>query len=117
VSEAIESVRPFGIDLCSAIRTAARLDRDELVRLIEIKATDAGLMGAIGSFVDRNAFGRRFKPRLSKARKIARKILCQIIRKVTVSFQIIWRLFCHDIGRMMRRTKTPWLRIDFGPTR
>jgi phosphoribosylanthranilate isomerase len=45
VSEAIRSVRPYGIDLCSAVRTTGHLDPDKLIRLIaEIETTDATLM-------------------------------------------------------------------------
>lgn len=33
VAEAIESVRPFGLDVCSGVRTGGRLDADKLKRL------------------------------------------------------------------------------------
>jgi phosphoribosylanthranilate isomerase len=46
VPEAIRSARPFGVDVCSSIRTNGRLDRDKLTRLVEtIERTDAELMG------------------------------------------------------------------------
>lgn len=34
VAEAIRAVRPFGIDLCSGLRQAGRLDRNRLARLV-----------------------------------------------------------------------------------
>ncbi len=35
VAEAIRTVRPFGIDLCSGVRTSGRLDRERLSRLVD----------------------------------------------------------------------------------
>ena len=34
VSEAIESVRPFGVDVCTGLRTAGALDPDKLARFV-----------------------------------------------------------------------------------
>lgn len=43
VAEAIRVVRPFGIDLCSGVRTDGRLDRDKLAALIrEMREADSG---------------------------------------------------------------------------
>jgi len=36
VREAIETVRPFGLDLCSSVRTNGRLDREKLDRFFRI---------------------------------------------------------------------------------
>ena len=35
VRQAIQTVRPFGVDLCTGVRTAGRLDRAKLVRFME----------------------------------------------------------------------------------
>ena len=44
VSEAMRTVRPFGVDLCSSVRTDGRLDRDKLEAFIDaVRRTDAGL--------------------------------------------------------------------------
>ncbi len=43
VGEAIQTVRPFGIDLCSGVRTDGRLDEAKLVGLVgEMRWADAG---------------------------------------------------------------------------
>ena len=47
VAEAIERVRPYGIDLCSGIRTDGQLDGEKLGALVAaIEAKDAALFGA-----------------------------------------------------------------------
>ena len=47
VGEAIERVRPYGIDLCSGIRTDGRLDGAKLGALVaQIEAKDAELFAA-----------------------------------------------------------------------
>jgi phosphoribosylanthranilate isomerase len=39
-------VRPFGVDLCSGVRTAGRLDREKLEAFIDaVRRTDAELEG------------------------------------------------------------------------
>lgn len=44
VGEAIRTVRPFGVDLCSGVRTAGRLDRDKLEAFIDaVRKADAEL--------------------------------------------------------------------------
>jgi phosphoribosylanthranilate isomerase len=44
VGEALRKVRPFGVDLCSGVRTAGRLDRDKLEAFIDaVRRTDAEL--------------------------------------------------------------------------
>jgi phosphoribosylanthranilate isomerase len=44
VGEALRRVRPFGVDLCSGVRTAGRLDRDKLEAFIDaVRRTDAEL--------------------------------------------------------------------------
>ena len=47
VAEAIERVRPYGLDLCSGLRTAGKLDRGRLGALVAaIEAKDAELSAA-----------------------------------------------------------------------
>jgi phosphoribosylanthranilate isomerase len=47
VREAIRQVRPYGIDLCSAVRTEGRLDPVKVAHLVaEIEAEDAALIRA-----------------------------------------------------------------------
>ncbi len=41
VAEAIRSVRPFGVDLCTGVRTAGALDERKLLRFMEAVATAA----------------------------------------------------------------------------
>ena len=44
VGEAMRMVRPFGVDLCSGVRTAGRLDREKLEAFIDaVRRTDAEL--------------------------------------------------------------------------
>jgi phosphoribosylanthranilate isomerase len=44
VGEAIRRIRPFGVDLCSGVRTEGRLDRDKLEAFIDaVRRTDAAL--------------------------------------------------------------------------
>jgi phosphoribosylanthranilate isomerase len=44
VGEAMRIVRPFGVDLCSGVRTAGRLDREKLEAFIDaVRRTDAEL--------------------------------------------------------------------------
>lgn len=44
VSEAMKEVRPFGVDLCSGVRTNGRLDPDKLQAFVEaVRETDRGL--------------------------------------------------------------------------
>lgn len=44
VAEAIQSVRPYGVDLCSGVRTNARLDPDKLQAfIVEVRKTDLAL--------------------------------------------------------------------------
>jgi phosphoribosylanthranilate isomerase len=48
VREAIRRVRPYGIDLCSAVRTGGRLDPAKLAALVAaMKAEDAALFPAV----------------------------------------------------------------------
>jgi phosphoribosylanthranilate isomerase len=43
VAEAVHTVRPYGIDLCTGVRTEGRLDADKLSRLVDaIRRADAG---------------------------------------------------------------------------
>jgi len=43
VGEAIRRVRPFGVDLCSGVRTDGRLDREKLIAFIDaVRCADAG---------------------------------------------------------------------------
>ncbi len=45
VSEAMKVVRPFGVDLCSGVRTDGRLDRNKLMAFIDaVRKTDAELL-------------------------------------------------------------------------
>jgi phosphoribosylanthranilate isomerase len=42
VGEALRTVRPFGVDLCSGVRTEGRLDRDKLAAFIDaVRSSDA----------------------------------------------------------------------------
>lgn len=42
VGEAIRTVRPFGVDLCSGVRTEGRLDRDKLEAFVDaVRRADA----------------------------------------------------------------------------
>jgi len=44
VGEAMRTVRPFGVDLCSGVRTDGRLDRDKLKAFIDaVRSTDGEL--------------------------------------------------------------------------
>jgi phosphoribosylanthranilate isomerase len=42
VDEALRTVRPFGVDLCSGVRSEGRLDREKLAAFIDaVRSSDA----------------------------------------------------------------------------